>query len=299
MNRSKFQIAQRVGILTTAICLVLIGFITTCVAQTADEWRRYKVQGEEFSVALPALPAMRSREIYILSLRRNRVQRVLGSYANGVAYAIHAFENPEKESLDAFRERMKRYRRREWSAPETSVSVNNFVGKQFEFTERTVPGAAQFFATKKHLYLFEAVGAAADDPRVKQFFSSIILGSKTQGTELEDGIGAQPPVENPTDQDPSPDVTSRNVDRRVVIITKPEPSYTDAARRAQTTGTVVLKLVFASNGGVTNIRAVSELPNGLTEQSINAAKQIRFVPALKNGQFVSMWMQVEYNFNLY
>jgi TonB family protein len=296
MNRSKFQFGQRV---TTAVFLVLVGFITTCVAQTSDEWRRYKVKGEEFSVTLPALPAMRSKEVYVTSLRRNRVQRVLGAYANGVAYAIHAFENPDKESLDAFRERMQRYRRREWNSTETSVAVNNFEGKQFDFTERTVPGVAQFFATKKHLYLFEVVGAVADDPRVKQFFSSLVLGSKTEGIEVEDGIGAQPVLENVADQDPSPDITGRSVDRRIVIVTKPEPSYTESARQAHTTGTVILKLVFTANGGVTNFRVVQGLPNGLTEKSISAAKQMRFVPAVKNGQFVSMWMQVEYNFNLY
>jgi len=37
----------------------------------------------------------------------------------------------------------------------------------------------------------------------------------------------------------------------------------------------------------------------LTERAIAAAKQIRFVPAQKDGHAVSMWMQLEYNFNLY
>ena len=36
-----------------------------------------------------------------------------------------------------------------------------------------------------------------------------------------------------------------------------------------------------------------------TEKAIGAARQIRFVPARKNGQPVSMYMQLEYNFNLY
>lgn len=32
---------------------------------------------------------------------------------------------------------------------------------------------------------------------------------------------------------------------------------------------------------------------------IDAAKTIRFIPAIKDGRFVSMWIQLEYNFNLY
>ncbi len=83
------------------------------------------------------------------------------------------------------------------------------------------------------------------------------------------------------------------------LISKPEPQYTEDARKNQVTGTVVLKVVFASSGQVTNIRTVQGLPNGLTERAIAAARQIKFVPATKDGHQVSMWMQLEYNFNLY
>jgi protein TonB len=83
------------------------------------------------------------------------------------------------------------------------------------------------------------------------------------------------------------------------VITKPEPSYTEEARRNDVTGTVVLRCVFSSSGAVTNIRAVSGLPFGLTEKAISAARQIRFIPAIKDGHFVSMYIQLEYNFNLY
>ena len=93
--------------------------------------------------------------------------------------------------------------------------------------------------------------------------------------------------------------TGREVTSKARLISKPEPQYTEDARKNQVTGTVVLKVVFASNGSVTNIRTVSGLPHGLTERAIAAARQIKFVPATKDGHQVSMWMQLEYNFNLY
>jgi len=74
---------------------------------------------------------------------------------------------------------------------------------------------------------------------------------------------------------------------------------TDEARNRQITGTVVLRAIFAANGRVIGIRAVSGLPGGLTEQAIHAARQIRFVLAIKDGRPVSMFIQLEYNFNLY
>jgi TonB family protein len=93
--------------------------------------------------------------------------------------------------------------------------------------------------------------------------------------------------------------TGREVTSKARLLSKPEPQYTEDARKNQITGTVVLKVVFASNGSVSNIRTVSGLPFGLTERAIAAARQIKFVPATKDGHPVSMWMQLEYNFNLY
>jgi TonB family protein len=93
--------------------------------------------------------------------------------------------------------------------------------------------------------------------------------------------------------------TGKDVTTKARLISKPEPQYTEDARKNQITGTVVLKCVFSSGGQVTNISVRSGLPYGLTEKAIAAARQIKFVPATKDGHQVSMWMQLEYNFNLY
>src|SRR6185369_5189307 len=64
--------------------------------------------------------------------------------------------------------------------------------------------------------------------------------------------------------------TGKDVTTKARLISKPEPQYTEDARKNQITGTVVLKVVFASNGSVQNIRTVSGLPFGLTERAIAA-----------------------------
>jgi TonB family protein len=91
----------------------------------------------------------------------------------------------------------------------------------------------------------------------------------------------------------------RDVDRKARVLSRPEPRYTDEARENLVQGTVVLRAVFSGDGSVRNIRAVSELPNGLTERAIEAAREIKFSPALKDGRAVSQCIQIEYNFNLY
>ncbi len=103
---------------------------------------------------------------------------------------------------------------------------------------------------------------------------------------------------------PDGDVSDRpfrgtEVEKRARLLSKPEPHYTEEARRNQVTGTVKLQAVFSSGGEVVQIRALRTLPFGLTERAIAAARQIKFVPAVKGGRAVSVYMQLEYNFNLY
>ena len=101
-----------------------------------------------------------------------------------------------------------------------------------------------------------------------------------------------------SDNDGQPFAGSQ-VEQRARVLFKPEPKYTEEARRNQVTGTVVLRVVFSSNGEVARIHAVRTLPFGLTERAIAAARQIKFVPAIRGGRPVSVFMQLEYNFNLY
>jgi TonB family protein len=93
--------------------------------------------------------------------------------------------------------------------------------------------------------------------------------------------------------------TPSQVEVKARILSRPEPQYTEEARKNQVSGTVVLRAVFSSGGQVTNIRTVSGLPYGLTERAIAAARMIRFSPAMKGGRAVSQYIQIEYNFNLY
>jgi TonB family protein len=83
------------------------------------------------------------------------------------------------------------------------------------------------------------------------------------------------------------------------ILSKPRPSYTDAARDNLTQGTVRLRVTFLSNGEIGSILPVKSLPNGLTEEAINAAKNIKFEPATIDGKPVTISRTVEYSFSIY
>jgi TonB family protein len=91
----------------------------------------------------------------------------------------------------------------------------------------------------------------------------------------------------------------KEVTRRAQAIYKPEPGYTEKARRNQTTGVVRLRVVLSATGKVANIVVVKFLPDGLDEKAVFAASHIKFIPALKDGRPVSQYVLIEYNFNIY
>ena len=83
------------------------------------------------------------------------------------------------------------------------------------------------------------------------------------------------------------------------ILAKPRAVYTDAARVRFTQGKVALRVTFLANGEIGAVVPVTELPHGLTEQAIAAARGIRFEPARQNGQPVTVTKTVEYNFTIF
>lgn len=94
-------------------------------------------------------------------------------------------------------------------------------------------------------------------------------------------------------------LTGREVTTKARVLDKQEPSYTEAARKAGVTGTVVMRCVFGSDGEVRNLVVMKALGYGLTSRAAQVARKIRFTPATKDGKQVSMWMELQYNFNLY
>src|SRR5262249_5414516 len=76
----------------------------------------------------------------------------------------------------------------------------------------------------------------------------------------------------------------RDVTTKVKVLKKPEPVYTEQARNAFISGTVILRAVFSANGTVDHILVLRSLSGGLTEQAIQAARKIKFVPATKDGK---------------
>lgn len=82
------------------------------------------------------------------------------------------------------------------------------------------------------------------------------------------------------------------------LVYRVEPEYTEEARKAKYQGTVVLYAVVDPDGMVRRVRVVRSLGLGLDEKALEAVKQWRFRPGMKNGQPVPVAASIEVTFRL-
>ena len=82
-------------------------------------------------------------------------------------------------------------------------------------------------------------------------------------------------------------------------IFSPDPEYSEEARKAKYQGTVVLALVVGPDGRPRDMKVLRSLGLGLDEKALEAVKNWRFEPAVKDGKPVSVQISVEVDFRLY
>ncbi len=83
-----------------------------------------------------------------------------------------------------------------------------------------------------------------------------------------------------------------------VPIFRPEPEYSEEARKAKWQGAVLLQLVVDENGVPKDIKVVRSLGLGLDQKAIEAVQKWRFKPGLKDGKPVPVSANIEVNFRL-
>lgn len=273
------------------------------------KWERYTGKGEAFTVLLPEPPTavITYRPArFILGSEAERFRGTLYSaYSDGVLYLIYSFprhSEPIKQFVD---EVANRYAYVQTVVSARYVDIKGVSGQHYLVKFRDVDAVLDFYVTGNRAYILHIVGGDESNASVKRFLESFTIG-KTDGTDKASDSAAieiKPDAKKPTptndSQDFSPVYTPKEVIRKAVIIFRPEPQYPEEAREGRVSGTVILKAVLSSSGKVTGIEAKKSLPRGLTEKSIEAARQIKFIPAIKDGKFVSQTIQVEYNFSVY
>jgi protein TonB len=121
----------------------------------------------------------------------------------------------------------------------------------------------------------------------------------TGGTGGGNGAGEGRGVGDSSGEGAGEGIAGRGGYGRPIITYKPRPEWTEEARRNRIQGVVVLSATFGADGVVRNIRVIRGLGYGLDEKAIEAAKQIKFIPARgPDGRPASVRATINVEFNL-
>jgi TonB family protein len=117
------------------------------------------------------------------------------------------------------------------------------------------------------------------------------LGRSVRQGSFGDAQNVQPTAA-PKKRDSGPPQTP------VDIVFKPRPEYTEEARSIKLEGEVLLRVLFTAAGEVRVIDVIRGLGHGLDENATRAAQQIRFKPALRDGEPIDSTATVRIVFQL-
>jgi TonB family protein len=83
-----------------------------------------------------------------------------------------------------------------------------------------------------------------------------------------------------------------------VLLHSVEPEFSEEARRAKYTGTVMLRADIDEKGHPRNLRVMHSLGMGLDEKAMDAVIQWLFKPGTKEGKAVAVSAVIEVSFHL-
>jgi TonB family protein len=316
--------------------LLIALYSSAGMAQDASSWVKVAPDDEMFTVMMPQTPSPVARQ-YQLG-RMSVTGKLYSVDSDETAYRIwslndQARTDSSRAGMDSYldscadlvwesllkpvREKVEKAKKKPtYMFYRRELLAGASPGREYTITMDTAQGVVHFYVTLNRIYVLVVMSPDYNSELSDQFLKSFTPTNPKAAT-----LGVDPMLFPPDDRpihygNPPPDTggniapgsiideagrvfSPREVTQKARILSKPEPQYTESARKYAVSGTVVLRAVFSSTGEVTNIRVVSKLPHGLTERSIAAARGIKFHPAIKDGRQVSQYIQIEYNYNLY
>lgn len=86
--------------------------------------------------------------------------------------------------------------------------------------------------------------------------------------------------------------------RGPTFLRKAPPNYNEEARKQQISGGIALVVEFLQDGTVGDVTIVEGLGFGMDQKAAEAARKSIFLPAVKDGRFVSMRLPMTMSFNI-
>lgn len=184
-------------------------------------------------------------------------------------------------------------------------------------------------SSEKNVYFVAAYARVKDHPKVIRFLASVKFGGKPllsipnlepeptgKATDIDDLESSEivreflkkpvnkkaevrfesldPAVQPAFGSDGEPRQSDPNETRSLIILRMPKPAYAPYGGRVS--GTVAVQVTMLSTGQIGAIVADPKLDRGLAESAVDAAKQIKFIPATIDGKPVDVRRRFVYAF---
>ena len=302
--------------LTSLLLFVLLAHGQSINAQQPPDWIKVAPADERFQVLMPQQPRVERAEVrysskagpltasgtaystsfedvtftfWSLETLRTPSDRVDDISAYLDEYAEMVWESLLKPARDALPESPSTMARMSFKS---ELSMGAIPGREYTLILGQSFGATRIYLDGGRLYVLLAVNHGPSSTASTNFLTGFLAKSPTETPFL-------PVPATSADESFAQVLPPKETTTKARVLSKPEPGYTEAARKYSVTGTVLLRGVISTDGRLTSIQILKRLPHGLTQASVAAAKQIRFTPAVKDGLTVSQSIQLEYNFHLY
>jgi hypothetical protein len=212
----------------------------------------------------------------------------------------------------------------EEDAKVTRFTLDDFIGDAYSYEKEKSFSMRFYMASSKAFYSISVSSKSSDNSISERFLYSIKLNNQpllkrdiqpSQKGETKISIAslktspviiealnrkdaAKTELKYDLDNKVTPEDTIK-YSRPLLILRKPHARYADGARQGGVQGTIKLKVHFQANGEVGDITVLSKLDKGLAGNSVDAARQIKFLPAEVDGKPVDVLRIVEYSFRIY
>ena len=301
--------------------LASLGFLvvlvaTTCFGQQREVWQSISNKGVEFAAHIPP-------DMIVINEDDDYPRLILSS--QDVRLDITVKPNSGKKDVA-----ITTATRTPAESKITPFELGDIYGR-VSISERPDRFATVINASSgKKVYFVAAYARIKDHPKVMRFLASLKFGGKQlftipnmesepagKATEVEDLKSSEivreylkKPVNNkaevsyqPLDpavpsafgQNGEPRESNPNETRSIIVLRMPKPAYRPA-NGLGVSGTVSVQVTMMGTGQIGAIVADSKLDRGLAESAVDAAKQIKFIPATVNGQPVDVRRTFVYSF---
>jgi hypothetical protein len=306
---------------------LLFSVATVCMyaqAKSGTDWTRLESDSKDFSIAVPGkysvVPGMKDK--YVSSNELGGPESVkfvmmdvlptITAYQDGATFLVQGYHTKKlKEALVVF------IQSRSQTPKTIPVSLDEFQGIVTETETSSQYSVDLVVGSNENIYRILVAARNKDNQLLRYFLSSLKLYGKVhfpiENTlsgkikETVQPLGQLKPTafeaEKYKGSTPGAEefITGSGGNAEgglgVLIVNRPRPFYTEEAFRWKIYDKVLLYVTFGAEGEVEKIRIIRELPMGLTDSAVIAARQLRFLPQEVDNKRVSVEKVVQYDFS--